>query len=128
MKSALSLLALTAALGLSVAGALTAAPITGPGPASPQAADPVPSTTTPLQLADNDHDDGWFFARKGARHDRHAHDDDEEDEDDDDYSARGCAAGQPACALNLNPAPAGTATPPANGLFAPGAKPAVQVN
>lgn len=126
MKSALSLLALTAALGLSVAGALTAAPIAGPGPVSPQAAAPVSSIAAPLQLADNDDDDGWFFARKGARHDRHEHDDD--DEDDDDYSARGCAAGQPACALNLNPAPAGTATPPANGLFAPGAKPAVQVN
>ncbi len=146
MKSAFALLALTTALGTSIVGALSAAPITAPDSmssgcaVSPAAAcqarvDGLPLATTgaPLILADNDGDDddgGWFFMRKERHEERHENrergDDDDDDEDDDDgYS---CMPGQPGCATGNAPAPAGSVAPPKNGLFAPGAAPAVQVN
>ncbi|WP_321333886.1 hypothetical protein [Breoghania sp.] len=48
------------------------------------------------------------------------HDDDEGDDDDDDYRGRGRGMNRPA--------PSGSVTPPANGLFNNGAKPKAQVN
>lgn len=69
----------------------------------------------PLVLASGDEDDDDDRYREGSRH---GHDDDEDDgcDDDDDN----CGAG--------NPAPAGTAQPPQNGLFGNGAPLQVQVN
>jgi hypothetical protein len=143
MKSALALLALTTALGTSIVGALSAAPIAAPDTMAPACATapaascrtmieglPV-ATTEPVMaehliLADSDGDDddgGWFFNRK-ERHEKRGRDDDDDEEDDDD-DGRACMPGQPGC---NTPAPAGTVAPPSNGLFAPGAAPAVQVN
>ena len=122
MKSALPLLLLATALSTSVFSALSAAPIDATlTPAAPAA--------QPLRLADNDHDEGeggfWFFGRSGHHegHDRHGHDD-----DDDDDHGRACPAGATNCTQTGSPAAAGTKAPPANGLFAPGAKPQVQTN
>ncbi|MBC7146989.1 MAG: hypothetical protein H5U24_16540 [Thioclava marina] len=118
MKSAFALLTLSTAIAISVAGVLTAAPIAIPDSAQPAAAD-----AAPIRLAGNDHDDdkGWWIF--GEKHERHEGREDDDDEDDDDGGYRdGAAQGA------MNPAPAGNAAPPANGLFAPGAKPAVQVN
>lgn len=104
MKTILALLAATTALG-----AIFAIPAIGAvrnaDADSPQAT--FSASDTPqdeiVLLASND-DEG---------------DDDCDDEDDDEEGGR--AAGQ-------NPAPAGTAAPPANGLFGTGAAPRVQVN
>ena len=64
----------------------------------------------PLVLvSDDDNDDGRRSVRRG-------HDDDDDDDDDDD-GGRG-----------RNPTPAGSITPPHNGLFGNGAPPKVQVN
>lgn len=59
---------------------------------------------------DDDHDDG-HRARRGH------HDDDDEDDDCDDDDGDGCNSAR------VNPAPAGTVAPPANGLFGNGAPP-----
>ena len=76
------------------------------------------SQTMPLVLASDDDPRGW---RDGVRrgHDDDDGDDDDCDEGDDDDD---CDVGSP------NPAPAGTVTPPQNGLFGSGAPPQVQVN
>jgi len=50
-------------------------------------------------------------------------DDDDEDDDDDD-----CGDDDDDCRGARNPAPAGTVTPPQNGLFGNGAPPQVQMN
>jgi hypothetical protein len=68
----------------------------------------------PLRVSDDDdddHDDG-HRARRG-----HHDDDDDEDDDCDDDDGDGCNSAR------VNPAPAGTAAPPANGLFGNGAPP-----
>jgi len=147
MKSVLALLALTTAIGTSVVGALSAAPIAGPDVAAPSAAsttaapllagplvravqvggDVTASAATPaerIQLADNDDDDDdegfWVFSRKEHR----GHDD-----DDDEYEGgRACVQGQSGCVAPMNPARAGQAAPPANGLFNNGTAPKVQMN
>jgi len=152
MKSSLPLIALTVLIASSVAGVLSAAPMAeavsgaaaaaAPAPAV-KVANPLFATTAapnvtaaaspavpaqPVQLADNDHDDdddGWFFGlfgHEGGRHGHHGHDD-----DDDDHDGRACPPGSTNCASGT-PAAAGTTAPPANGLFAPGAKPQVQTN
>lgn len=78
------------------------------------------SPAIPLVLAsDDDDDDDDRRSQEGSRrgHDDEDDDDDECDDDDDD-----CGSGA------RNPAPAGTAAPPQNGLFGNGAPPQVQVN
>ena len=67
----------------------------------------------PLILVSGDDDDEKY--RNGARHDDDDDDCGDDDDDDCDTNAR-------------NPAPAGTVTPPKNGLFGNGAPPQVQVN
>ena len=71
-----------------------------------------------MQVADSDDDDHAYG-------DEHGYEDDDCDEDhgyaDDDDGMASCASG-------ANPAPAGTAAPPQNGLFANDTAPAVQVN
>ncbi|ODS00266.1 hypothetical protein AUC68_01045 [Methyloceanibacter methanicus] len=63
-----------------------------------------------LWFVDDDDDDH-------RKHPRKSHDDD--DDDDNDDGGRGG---------RMNPAPAGAAVPPHNGLFGNGAKPQVQIN
>ncbi|WP_295532997.1 hypothetical protein [uncultured Thioclava sp.] len=145
MKSAFALLALTAAVGTSVFGALSAAPIPAPDVTVTPTATLMQSTsstaalvgsalvgsaqvvTSPaaitsaqtdapaahIVLADNDSDEHWFKSRK-------KHHDDENDDEDDDDGGMGSKA--------MNPAPAGTAPPPANGLFNNATPPQVQAN
>lgn len=111
MKSSIALIALLAAAGTSVYGAVAVAPLVAPNVAT--VADNIPAADL---FAENDHDDeGWFFSRG----------EDEDDDDEDDYS---CQTGQNGCAPDRNPTPATNAAPPANGLFAPGAAPSVKVN
>ena len=63
-------------------------------------------------------DDDEHEYQNGARHDDDDDDDDDCGDDDDDD-----------CDANArNPAPAGTVTPPQNGLFGNGSPPQVQVN
>jgi hypothetical protein len=69
----------------------------------------------PLILVSDDDDDDDDERRTRSGHDD---DDDKDDDDDDDEAGRG----------TLNPAPAGSVTPPQNGLFGNGAAPQVQVN
>ncbi|MGC9368247.1 MAG: hypothetical protein ACP5DX_01790 [Paracoccaceae bacterium] len=74
---------------------------------------------------DDEHEGRWLRRIFGDDddHRRRGHDDDDDDDDDDcdDDDGRGCRGG-------MNPAPAGTVAPPANGLFNNGAAPKVQVN
>lgn len=141
MKSVLALLALTTAIGTSVAGVLMAAPIAAPDMApaaasatvapgalfasSPAVTAPQPAqlVTTPdgkVMLAedDGDEDEGWIFGRK-ERREGGEHDDDDDDEG-------GCRPGTQGCAQA--PAAAGTVAPPANGLFTNGSAAPVQSN
>lgn len=69
---------------------------------------------------DDEHEGGWFSWVRGHG----GHDDDDDDgecEDDDDDGCRGAGG-------KGNPAPAGTAAPPANGLFGNGAPPSAVTN
>jgi hypothetical protein len=74
-----------------------------------------------LAERDEDHEGGWFRRLfdddDDDRRGRHG-DDDECDDDDEGGNCRG----------GMNPAPAGTVAPPANGLFNSGAAPKAQVN
>jgi len=140
MKSVLALLALTTAIGTSVAGVLMAAPIAAPdvAPAAASATvapgalfasasavttpQPAQLVTTPdgkVMLAedDGDEDEGWIFGRKERREGR------EHDDDDDEG---GCRPGTPGCMQA--PAAAGTVAPPQNGLFSNGSAAPVQSN
>lgn len=136
MKSSLPLIALAVLLSSNVVGALSAAPIDAPlrdAPQSdaPQSNAPLSGTVAAppaplLQLADNDGDgDGGFFGWFGGHGGHHGHHD-HDDDDDDDHGGRTCPPGATGCAAA--PAAAGTAAPPANGLFTPGTKPQVQTN
>lgn len=116
MKTTLALLAATTALG-----ALVAIPAIGatrtPGADTSLAAFSASANTAQqgmIVLASGDDDDEENRGGSLSGDD----DDDCEDEDDDDG---GCRAG-------ANPAPAGTAAPPSNGLFGSGAPPQVKVN
>ncbi|WP_444454682.1 hypothetical protein ACTTAI_04865 [Rhodobacter capsulatus] len=140
MKSSLPLIALAALLSSTVVGALSAAPIDSPLFAGNTAAALATSkvaapavvqapSAQPVQLADNDHDDdddddddgffGWFGHHGGGHHGHHG-------DGDGDHGGQNCPAGATNCANA--PQAAGTVAPPANGLFAPGAKPQVQSN
>ena len=104
--------ALTAAVGMPAWSAMRAP---ADGVLRPVAAlfDDVPQTM-PLVLASDDDDDDDRRWREGSRR---GHDDDDDDCDDDD-----CRGGA------RDPAPAGAAAPPRNGLFGNGAPPQVKVN
>lgn len=135
MKSSLPLIALTVLLSSTVVGALSAAPIDSPlfagntaaALATSKVATPAVAkapSAQPVQLADNDHDDddddgffGWFGHHGSGHHGHHG---------DGDHGGQNCPAGATNCASA--PQAAGTVAPPANGLFAPGAKPQVQSN
>ena len=116
MKKTLTLLiattALTAATGLPALSATRMLPDGAPfGPVSAVLNDPQQTQPFVFASYDDDDDDRIYI---------NSDDDDdcyeEEEEDDDD-----CGTG------GRNPAPAGTVTPPQNGLFGNGAPPEVQV-
>lgn len=125
MKRPLTLIvastALTAAIGLPAWGAMSAT-ITGSSRPFAGIAD-AGKDAQPLVLASDDDDDDREYRRSVRR----GHDDDDDrefrrssryghdDDDDDGDSGR-------------NPAPAGSITPPQNGLFGNGTPPKVQVN
>lgn len=137
MKPAIPTLLLAAALSTSVFGALTAAPIDAPLAARTETALPVtePAPKAPgILLASGDDKGFWNLLDWDDDDDDHRHHgkghghDDDDDDDDDRFGGGACPAGQSGCATAGSPAPAGTAEPPANGLFTPGAKPKVQTN
>lgn len=109
MKKTLSLLiattALTAVIGIPAWAML------GPGSGSISAVLQSAEGASPLVLVDDDEDDDDEHKRESRRA---GHDDDEDDDDCEDGAN--------------NPAPAGSVTPPGNGLFGTGAPPKVQVN
>lgn len=118
MKNILTLLvastALTAAIGVPAWSAMNA----------PANGDPRLSTALfeqcaqvmPFLLASDDDDDK--VDRRDRKRSQRSHDDDDHDDDHDDDDHGG----------GRNPAPAGTAAPPQNGLFGNGAPPRVEVN
>ena len=107
--------ALTAAIGLPAWSAMRAAERDDSRPATLIDAEEAAS---PFLLASGDDDDD---RRDDRRKNRSASDDDDDDDDEDDDDDDG---GRRAA----NPAPAGTALPPKNGLFGNGATPKVTVN
>jgi hypothetical protein len=129
MKTPHILLAVNAALAVLVAVPVMSAIRTPEGQAGPgwtvQEGASRPEDR-PVLVDDDDEHEGWIWWGlwdDGHRRDRH-HDEDDDDEDDDDEDEdddEGRATG-------VNPAPAGTVAPPANGLFGDGAPPRVQVN
>ena len=102
--------ALTVAAGLPALSAMRASP-DGAQSDLFSAVLNAPQETLPFVFVSDDDDDDRDY-RNGSR------DDCDEDEDDDDTD---CGVGA------RNPAPAGTVTPPQNGLFGNGAPPQVQV-
>ncbi|WP_212525473.1 hypothetical protein [Actibacterium sp. MT2.3-13A] len=125
MKFTLALLAASTAIG-----AALAIPASGAiGASGPGASADLPAGQVLVLASDDRHDKEhrlfWLRLGHDDDDDHHGDDDDDDDEDDecddDDGDGRGCRAG-------VNPAPAGTVAPPANGLFGPGATPKAQVN
>jgi hypothetical protein len=111
MKTTITLLAATTALGAIMAIPATAAIRTAESSesGSPRAAFLTSADTM---------QDGMVLLASG--------DDEDDDEGDDCDDDEGDSAG--ACAAGSNPAPTGIVVPPANGLFGNGAAPQVQVN
>jgi hypothetical protein len=112
--------ALTAAISLAAWNAMQANADGTPSPFAALFDDAAQAL--PLFLASGDDDDDAHRYRKTARrgHDDDDCDDDhDDDDDDDDHDCRGAAR---------NPAPAGSMSPPQNGLFGNGSAPQVQVN
>lgn len=109
--------ALTAAVAIPAWSAIRNA---GDGAQMPLAMHEQHETGATIWLASDDDDDAYRAWRKDDDgdddHHRRGHDDDDDDDDDD---CNGAAR---------NPAPAGTMTPPQNGLFGDGAPPKVQMN
>ena len=127
MKTPHILLAVNAALAVLVAVPVMSAIRTPEGQAGSgwtvQEGASRPEDRPVLVDDDEDEHEGWIWWGlwdDGQRRDRH-HEDDEDDDDEDDDDDEGRATG-------VNPAPAGTVAPPANGLFGDGAPPRVQVN
>lgn len=111
--------ALTLALGLPTLAAIRAAEGCAPALCAAPA-----DGTVPLIQVDDDHKRGWFRLWRGGHDDDDDEDDDDDDcdDDDDDDDCRSGRGGKG------NPAPAGTAAPPANGLFGNGAPPRAVTN
>lgn len=121
MKTTFAILAATTALGALVTIPAIAANSRLGAESAPLAflTDAKATLGETLWLASGDHDDD----DDDDDDDHGDHDDDDEDEDcDDDDGDEG------SCATGASPAPAGTVSPPANGLFGNGAAPQVQVN
>lgn len=118
MKKILILLAastaLTAAIALPAWSALSAPSSDNQRPLS-AVMDAVQDAMKPALVADDDRDIRRRSRDDDDHRDRHRDDDDDDDDDDCGTTAR-------------NPAPAGTAAPPQNGLFGNGAPPQVRVN
>lgn len=122
MRKILTLLvtstALTAAIGLPSWSAMR-----DPSDRNPQPSAAIfeeGAQALPLILASGDDDDDDDDGDRGHRKTWRSHDDDHDDDcDDGDDDCRGSAR---------NPAPAGAAAPPQNGLFGSGARPQVRVN
>lgn len=135
MKPALAMLALATALSTTLFGALSAQPISAAVMGLPGKSDAAtPAVVTPavatfddarLFLIDSDDDEG--DDDEGDDDDSRGHDDDDDDceGDDDDDNEGDCGNGK---GKAKNPARAGKAKPPANGLFNNGAAPKVQMN
>jgi hypothetical protein len=80
----------------------------------------------PLILASDDDDHDGKYRRSSRRHhDDHDGDDDDDHGDDNDHDDNNDDGQR---RYGRNPAPAGSVTPPPNGLFGNGAPPKVQVN
>ena len=119
MKTTFAILAATTALGALVTIPAIAANSRLGAESAPLAflTDAKATLGETLWLASGDHDDDDDDDDHGD------HDDDDEDEDCDDEDGD-----EGSCAMGATPAPAGTVSPPANGLFGNGAAPQVQVN
>lgn len=119
MKTTFAILAATTALGALVTIPAIAANSQLGAESAPLAffTDAKATLGETLWLASGDHDDDDDDDDHGD------HDDDDEDEDCDDEDGD-----EGSCAMGATPAPAGTVSPPANGLFGNGAAPQVQVN
>jgi hypothetical protein len=124
MKKTIAILAATtalaAAIGLSAWSAVSAEPDAEARPIAAAFADG--QEAFPLVLVSDD-DDGEESDDDDKDDDKDDEDDERpkrsgDDDDDDDGAGRGA----------VNPAPAGSVTPPQNGLFGNGAAPQVQVN
>ncbi len=123
MKKTISILFATTALTVAVAipaWSAMRAPASGPAAETVEAVLDTTQGAAPLILVDDDDDgeDEDEGPRKGGDDDDSNEDDDDEECDDDDG----------ACGGAKNPAPAGTVTPPENGLFGSGTPPKVQMN
>ncbi len=115
--------ALTAALGLPALAAMQAQGNAQGGCGGVctaiSGADDLPVPLIRVSADDDDGDDGGRVRRGYDDADDEDCDEDEDDDDDDDDACIGVPG---------NPAPAGTATPPANGLFGTGAPPVAVTN
>lgn len=110
MKTLRNLLLVAAAVGgLSAAYAAGAASL----PFKPLGMAGATESNRSFDRADYEEGEGYF--RLGHDHGRHHEDDDDEDDDGGRFGQNG-------------PAPAGSATPPDNGLILKGTAPKVQVN
>lgn len=123
MKMTLAILAATTAIGALVTIPAIAANSRLGTESAPLAffADAKATLGETLWLASGDHDDDDHDDDDDDDHGDHDDDDEDEDCDDDDGD-------EGSCAMGATPAPAGTVSPPANGLFGNGAAPRVQVN
>ncbi len=130
MKMTISVLFATTALTAAIASPAWSAMR---APAFVPAAEPVETIldtaqgAAPFILVDDDKEDEGL--RAGGNDDDDNEDDDEdEDEDEDEDDDDECDDDDGACGAAKNPAPAGTVTPPENGLFGSGTPPKAQVN
>lgn len=123
MKSTLSLLALTSALG-----AFMAVPVAARGVA-PELLQSAPGQFAPDLTAADLTADLLLFADNDSDDDSEGEDDDGEGDDDEGcgYDDGGDDDGQP-CTNAQNPAAMGKKAPPKNGLFGNGAAPKAKVN
>lgn len=126
MKKILTLLVASTALTVAIGGpGRSAAPVPadgGPGAGAALFEDAPRAMPLVLASGDDDDDRRWRQGSRRGEDDDCDDDDEDEDEDEDDDDDDGCRGG------GRNPAPAGTAAPPQNGLFGNGAPPQVQVN
>lgn len=129
MKKTLTILAATTALSAAITAPAWSGMRTGDSSVLPFAAVfDVGQDTMPLILARGDDDDDRKYKRDDDRDDddrKYGRDEDDDDDcDDDDHDGD-----DDDCGTNArNAAPAGTVTPPQNGLFGTGAPPKAQMN
>jgi hypothetical protein len=125
MKKTISVLFATTALTAAVAfpaWSAMRAPAPGPAAETVEVILDTAQSAAPLILVDDDDDGDDDGLRVGGNDDDDNEDDDDEDDDDE------CDDDDGACGAAKNPSPAGTFTPPENGLFGSGTPPKAQVN